>query len=47
MAWSGSSAETGRTGLDTPGDIQVPSDDKIGSPELSVRELEESQERAE
>ncbi|KAJ5135389.1 uncharacterized protein N7515_004667 [Penicillium bovifimosum] len=46
MAWSGSSAETGHTGLDTPGDIQVPGDDKIGSSELNVRELEESQERA-
>ncbi|KAJ5561611.1 hypothetical protein N7461_000372 [Penicillium sp. DV-2018c] len=44
MAWSGSSAGTGHTGLATPGDVQVPGDGKDGSPELNVRELGESRE---
>ncbi|CAI7628451.1 unnamed protein product [Penicillium glandicola] len=40
--WSPPTEETWRSGLDTSGEFQMPGDEKIGSPELSVRELEES-----
>lgn len=40
--WSPPAVEDWRTGLDTPGEFRMPGDEKIGSPELYVRELEES-----
>ncbi|KAJ9485283.1 hypothetical protein VN97_g8068 [Penicillium thymicola] len=40
--WSPPAVEDWRSGLDTPGEFRIPGDEKIGSPELNVRELEES-----
>lgn len=34
--------EDWRSGLATSGEFQIPGDEKIGSPELNVKELEES-----
>ncbi|CAG8907948.1 unnamed protein product [Penicillium egyptiacum] len=41
-AWSPPTVEDWRSGIDTSGEFRMPGDEKIGSPELSVRELEES-----
>ncbi|KAF4769798.1 hypothetical protein N7455_006500 [Penicillium solitum] len=40
--WSPPAVEDWRSGLATSGEFQIPGDEKIGSPELNVKELEES-----
>ncbi|KAJ5188383.1 hypothetical protein N7491_004708 [Penicillium cf. griseofulvum] len=43
--WTPPAVEDWRSGLDTSADLRVPAGEKIGSPELTVKEVEESGER--